>query len=334
MFDVLLNVRDIARSVQFYETLGMVRDVGYGLASGSTSSDPSTVYDALGAGTAHVTQETMLMWPWDPCMHITLREWSDKTIDAGWPKAFHQTGATAHSFLVDSVDDELKTLERLGIKILAPPQLVHRKWGPTTSVWFRDPDGNHVEFLEIEYADAGWDPRRRSVAGAPRTFLHYQINTANPAAMFEFYEGFGFESDIGVDPRPNTDVWELTGDSYERGFGIKIQESVSGARFLRLPTDPSNMHLEIIGWKAETMPVPGPEPKYNQHGIARFCFKVDDYRGGLADFKRRGIRILGDEDQRGWLQWGDSQWFFFADPDGNFLTWEQWHPARTWGERH
>lgn len=53
----------------------------------------------------------------------------------------------------------------------------------------------------------------------------------------------------------------------------------------------------------------------------------------------------------GALSWGDSQWFFFGDVDGNILTlygvqlvsnWplvlivvyrEQWYPQRYWGER-
>jgi hypothetical protein len=51
--------------------------------------------------------------------------------------------------------------------------------------------------------------------------------------------------------------------------------------------------------------------------------KSPDYAEGVRMVKlwQRGLGIkIYVEDQRGSLNWGDSQWIFFGDVDGNILT--------------
>jgi catechol 2,3-dioxygenase-like lactoylglutathione lyase family enzyme len=58
------------------------------------------------------------------------------------------TGSYTLEVQVDDVDAEARRLEELGVTIVKPPTT--QTWG-RRSVWFRDPDGNVVNF----YAPAG-----------------------------------------------------------------------------------------------------------------------------------------------------------------------------------
>jgi hypothetical protein len=78
--------------------------------------------------------------------------------------------------------------------------------------------------------------------------------------------------------------------------------------------------------------IPGPDPTFHQLGIVRYCFKTIGHLDLLAELKRQGVRVLV-ENQLGAYKWGDSEWFYFADPDGNILCFEEWFPAGRWGEK-
>ena len=71
--------------------------------------------------------------------------------------------------------------------------------------------------------------------------------------------------------------------------------------------------------------------RFSQLGIMRYCFKTVDHLERLAELKRRGVRVL-IENQLGAYNWGDSEWFYFADPDSNILCFEEWFPAGHSGE--
>jgi hypothetical protein len=108
---------------------------------------------------------------------------------------------------------------------------------------------------------------------------------------------------------------------------------MDGVNFLRLGDDPSEMHLEIMGWKDGGLQDPTSDPVWHQRGVMRYCFKTRNLAALLNDLEHRGVQIFLKDAQAS-LNWGDSEWFFFADPDGNILTFEEWFPAGRWGQRH
>ncbi|MCU0522257.1 MAG: VOC family protein [Anaerolineae bacterium] len=61
------------------------------------------------------------------------------------------TGSIAIEFGVADVDVEYARLEALGVLFVKPPQT--HPWG-ARSFWFRDPDGNIVDFYTVQAASA------------------------------------------------------------------------------------------------------------------------------------------------------------------------------------
>ena len=184
----------------------------------------------------------------------------------------------------------------------------------------------------------GWDYWLARWWGHETTFLHFQLNTYNYEAMSGFYAGFGFVPDPLSEGRPNVDYRELIDMSrpnpYVEAFGRPLNNKVtSGVRLFQLAGDHSEMHLEIMGWNDGNLVVPGPDPTFHQLGIMRYCFKTVGApgRAGRAQAPRRAAVLV--ENQLGAYRWGDSEWFYFADPDGNVLCFEEWFPAGRWGEK-
>ncbi len=56
------------------------------------------------------------------------------------------SGSVVLEFVVDDVDAEYERLRDLGVVVVKPPQT--HPWG-ARSFWFRDPDGNLVDFLMV-----------------------------------------------------------------------------------------------------------------------------------------------------------------------------------------
>ncbi len=55
-------------------------------------------------------------------------------------------GGVTLMFEVEEVDREYERLQGLGVEFVKPPQT--HPWG-ARSFWFRDPDGNHVDFYSV-----------------------------------------------------------------------------------------------------------------------------------------------------------------------------------------
>ena len=332
IYGIQHNVRNLPRSRQFYESLGLVVEPGFELAPGAAPPDLSGLEQAMGVPPSELGDSVLLTFPNEPFAHVQLQSWRDGPVEGGWPPRFHQLGARCLSLLVDDLDEEIELLAKRDTPALLGPLTYDRAWGPTRVAYSKDPDGNLFDLRQIDY-HPGWETDRRSVVRAPKSFLHFELNTENFSELCDFYEGFGFEWD--VDPSKPRDrapeMGDMAGDM-ERAFGFRLGESSRGVALLRLPQDHSNMHLEIMGFAPGSLHDPGPVPRWNQKGIMRFCFKVEDADGHLDELKRRGVKIFL-ENQRMCLPWGDSLWFFFADPDGHILCFEEWFPARYWGER-
>jgi predicted enzyme related to lactoylglutathione lyase len=327
LFGVRLNVRNLDLAEQFYTSLGMVEDIGMRIDAGH---GPRSV---IAEPHAENPRSISLRWPCDPYMHLNLAALAGSAPRAGWPKGPNQLGSTTISLLVDDLDAELRRLGSAGHAVAAGPSKTIRECGSSTSAFITDPDGNSVELIQVDY-DRGWGYAGCSVAGAERTFLHFELNTENHDRVSDFYAGFGFTHNPLNNLRPDYSPAFEAGapDPYVEAFGQTLNGKMSGVNFYRLPNDHSQMHLEVMGWLTGTLQDPAEIPTFHQRGVMRYCFKVRGLDSALAEAKRRGIRIY-QEQQRCGLGWGDSEWFYFADPDGNVLCFEEWHPAYHWGER-
>ena len=324
---IRLNVSNIDLAVQFYTAIGMVEDLGMRLLrEGATSilsaQDPSGLPDA---------RSVSLRWPCDPYMHLNLVGRTGTSRASGWPKVADQAGSTVVSLVVDDVDAETSRVRDAGGEVAVDPADTERLLGTTRSSFVLDPDGNVVELIQLAPAPA-WDLTRASVFGAERSFLHFELNTDDLDTVSAFYAGFGFAHNPLNNVRPNATYDAPEVDPYVTAWGQSLMPHMAGVQFFRLDDDPSEMHLEIMGWK-DGLQDPTDAPVWQQRGVMRYCFKTRDLAGTLADMQRRGVKIFM-HDQRAGLAWGDSEWFYFADPDGNILTFEEWFPTGHWGERY
>ncbi|KAL4861617.1 hypothetical protein BDV12DRAFT_179943 [Aspergillus spectabilis] len=161
------------------------------------------------------------------------------------------------------------------------------------------------------------------------------VNCLNFQKTTTWYQAFGMKHDPGVDFR-SEEVAFSQGKEYFMGQmkAFTHHENMwTDCHFLRGTRDPSHMHLELLEYNdsGAQLKDPGLDPTWYQKGIARYCMKTPSFADALRDVKERGYKIYID-DQRGCMNWGDSQWFFFGDVDHNPLTLEQWWPQRYWGE--
>jgi catechol 2,3-dioxygenase-like lactoylglutathione lyase family enzyme len=238
--------------------------------------------------------------------------------------------------LVKNVSAELDRIKKEfpDLKVLQAPITIQRRWGKTTSAMLVDTENIFLELLEIEEGSP-YDPRGKK---APEfhdvQWLHFMVNCVNYDATLKFYQSFGLKHDDGVNFRPEVGFYptrEYYARQMDEGFGFDW-DGLEGCGFLRKDDDVSGMHLELMKYKPGSLKDPSREPTWGQKGICRYCFRVPDYAASLAKQKEMGTKMY-IEDQRGCLEWGDTQWFFFGDLDGNILTQEQWFPCRFWGEK-
>ena len=331
---VRLNVANLDRAQQFYTGLGMIEDIG--MRRADRPDGPTSVLATNDPAYNSKDRSVALRWPCDPYMHVNLVACDEDSPQQGWPKSVNQLGSTVLTLLVADLDSVVRRLVDDGARICVDAALTARLGGPTRSAYAEDPDGNVVELLECT-PGRGWDYAVCTVTGARTTFLHLQLNTYDYEAMSRFYAGLGFVPDPLSEGRPGIDYRQLIDMSrpnpYIEVFGRPLNNKVTnGVSLFQLATDHSEMHLEIMGWNDGNLVVPGPDPTFHQLGIMRYCFKTVRHHEVLAELKRRGVRVL-IENQLGAYKWGDSEWFYFADPDGNILCFEEWFPAGRWGEK-
>ncbi|GME37612.1 hypothetical protein FDECE_3452 [Neofusicoccum parvum] len=328
LFAVSQSTTDVDAQVEFYKGIGFVVDDGYTSLEGSF---PDVIKSAL-------TKSVALRLPNDPYMHLILHGWNNLKTTPGWPAPFNQIGTRGITMLVKDVAAELERIKAgwPHLRIHHGPLSIRRKWGATTSALLEDPEGVFLELLEISSPSPFDAERVQAPGGRDRTWLHFMHNCADFHATRPFYEAFGMAHDRGVDFRPNTGFHPWGVEHFTKqmadAFGFEMAPEDAGeVAFLRAESDCSQMHLELLNI-TKGLQVPGPRPTWLQNGISRYCIKTKDYAGALRQAKEKGTKIY-IEDQRGCLNWGDSQWFFFADVDGNIVTLEEWFPHREWGER-
>ena len=145
-----LNVRDRQRSLEFYKALGFVEDTGFNQKEGAPQNPVTDFAAKMGADAAGDGHFTMLKLPGDD-FHLEVASWkAGKLADPASPPKFNQAGMVRLSFLVDDMDQELAALKSKGIPIVYGPETLYLNWGTTRFAFFKDPDGNFIEYLEIK----------------------------------------------------------------------------------------------------------------------------------------------------------------------------------------
>ncbi|RSL95252.1 hypothetical protein CDV31_013983 [Fusarium ambrosium] len=336
LFAVSLNPSNINESVEFYKDFGFIVDSGYD----AVGDIPDEYFAARGVTKSNWERSVALRLPGDPYMHLILNSWTGLDNAPGWPAPYNQLGSRAITLLVGDAIAELARVRSQfpGVRILHDPIRIHRRWGVTTSVLLLDPESVFLELISIEHApDSPYNPLNvKKPAFEEKQWLHFMVSCSNFDETEPFYKSFGMEHDAGVDFRPGVGFHPFGYDAFKAqmrdAFGF-LMENSKGVAFLRSKSDTSSsMHLELCRHVPDSLKNPDDHPTWPQKGISRYCFKVDNYKACLEHQKARGSKIYV-EDQRGCLEWGDTQWCFTGDPDGNILTQEQWFPTRYWGER-
>ncbi|KAJ9144521.1 hypothetical protein NKR23_g5883 [Pleurostoma richardsiae] len=333
LFAVTQNVSDVEAQVEFYQDFGFVLDTGYDAAE----DVPEEYYLARGVQKSDLVKSTAMRLPADPYMHVIVNSWKNLKRGPAWPGTFDQIGSRGFSLLVADVAVEVARIKRdyPHVRVLHDPITINRGWGKTTSALLLDPEQVFLELITIDKGSP-YDPVNvRAPPFGEKQWLHFMLNCSKFEETVQFYKSFGFEHDVGVDFRPKAG-FEPKGFAYfvkqmDDAFGYKMGNG-TGVAFLRTESDISGMHLELTGHKPGSLKDPDDKPTWPQKGIARFCYRVDDYAACLAHQVARGSKIYVD-DQRGCLEWGDTQWCFTGDTDGNIMTQEQWFPCRYWGEK-
>ena len=148
---------------------------------------------------------------------------------------------------------------------------------------------------------------------AKRMFLN-QLNTRNPKACVEFYKKLGFVEDPGFNQKQGAPVNPVTGFAEKMG----VDAVADAGEFVMLKYPDDDYHLEVAVWKPGKVAEPTYPAKFNQAGVVRISFLVDDIDQELADAQAKGIPILyGPETLN--LQWGTTRFAFIKDPDGTFV---------------
>lgn len=332
-FAVYQSTSDVDAQVAFYKTIGWEVDHGWE----PLEEIPETYFSNRGVSKNSLVKSVALKLPADTFFHLILTSWTDLKRTQGWPAPYNQIGSRGHAFLVESVEKELARVEKEfpELKVLERSMAVSRRWGMTTTALIVDPEDVFFELIEIGPPYGSKHLERDVPTYTDRSFLHFMLNCSNFKQTSKFYRSFGYTHDHGVDFRPDVGFhphsYDYFTEQMKNGVGLDMNKSVD-VDFLWNERDPSHAHVELCDYQKGYLKDPGPVPTWPQKGIARYCIKTPGVSDALEKAKKDGHRIYID-DQRGCLNWGDSQWFYFADVDGNIVTLEEWFPHRAWGEK-
>ncbi|KAH4089119.1 hypothetical protein HBH70_026520 [Parastagonospora nodorum] len=327
LFAVIQNTPHLDRQLNFYGAVGFIVDPGAELADGEQL--PNEWFSARGVQRQDLDRSVAVRLPADPYMHVWFHSWHNLDTNAQWPPKFNQIGSRGFTLLCDDVERELKRIKHQfpGTPVLQKPIRINRKWGPTISALIRDPEDNFVEILSID-GDA-FDEKKVVPPGSnDKGFLHFQLNAGHKFEQLgTFYRGFEMYHDHGVDYRPRVGFpqgYQHFLDQMKDAFNFEPpKDDLKRVDFLRNDRDCSHMHLEILETIPEKNKDPGLDPTWSQKGIVRYCIKSPDYSESVRTIKlwqKIASTKIYVEDQRGCLNWGDSQWIFYGDIDGNILT--------------
>ncbi|KAH6988299.1 hypothetical protein BKA56DRAFT_477951 [Ilyonectria sp. MPI-CAGE-AT-0026] len=326
LFGVQQNVTNLEAQLNLYGNIEFVVDDGADLVDGYEL--PDEWFKARGIQRDDLDTVRAIRLPGDAYMHIWLYSWKNLVAKSQWPQTFNQIGSRGLSLLFDDAEAELKRLlkDYPDTEVLHEAITIPRKWGETTTILVKDPEGTFVELLSIKN-----NPLiAKAVAPLPhqRSFIHFMLNCLDFSKTTKWYQSFGMTHDEGVDFRNLPPDHQFNNGTGGKDHFMAQMQAFSHSEnmwtdchFLRGERDPSHMHLELLEYNdsGKFLKDPGLDPTWYQKGIARYCMKTPSFLDAQRTVNERGYKIYIDE-QRGALSWGDSQWFFFGDVDGNVLT--------------
>jgi catechol 2,3-dioxygenase-like lactoylglutathione lyase family enzyme len=149
MNHVALNVSDLERSRAFYVDI-----LGFEIMNYTEHNDGaiSVVWN-----TPHVFMKEYRLRPpamlgygprqSDYTFTLDLIQWTSPTVESYTPK-FNQVPAAHFCFTVQDLAKSVRDLENKGVEFIAPPYRFPEEEGSWHVVFFKDPDGVVLEFLE------------------------------------------------------------------------------------------------------------------------------------------------------------------------------------------
>ncbi|KAJ5638392.1 hypothetical protein N7490_008271 [Penicillium lividum] len=324
---VYMTCRGIDAQVKLYTEYGFVVDESFDaierLLADENKGVPDEYYEARGVSPSDLVGTKALKLPADPYMRLVLNQFKSPKTGPKWPATYDQLGSRAHAFLVESVGTELERIKKdiPKIKILHGPLSVERGWGKTTSALMVDPQGVFFEIVEIDKSG------EQSPPPDEKAWLHFMLNSYDAEEERKFYQSFGLFHDNRVDFRDGIGFHPFDLEKFSKehkdAMSMTMRDSVN-CDFLWNGKDSSTMHLELIEYKPGTLKDPDDHPIWPQRGISRFCFRTSTKKEDLERSRRCGHKIL-IPDNYICVGWGDSEYYYFGDTDGNILTSEQWH---------
>ena len=319
LVSVRLNVPQVARSLQFYKSLGLVRDTPT-----SVPVRPVTVATAAAALAIRTMRRSsspvLLHFPDQPSMQLELAEVPAMASHRrAWPLSFDHPGTVSHTYLVDRLRETLHDLRSAGATDIT---CGGGTAAAASNAVCRDPDGNLVELIQSEAIEELTVPTGGSVTGPTRSFFHFQLNTEQFAVMAGFYEALGLRRDPAYDALLDESAWNEVAEGLLQGLNFN-HENVTDGGFWSIAGDPSGMNVELIGCEPGALSDPGLRPSYGQRGICRYSFVVDaaamdeiEELVAPSIYCRKSDWTQPEREQES----EQGRWIIFGDPDGNLLT--------------
>jgi len=141
LFHVNICVRDMERSVRFYQDLGFTK------VNDFTLEDPS-VGDALGVKTRKLRGVFMRLGNESNAPVLDLVQFIDPPTQGQPYSTLNNVGICRIAFTVDDIDKTYEQLKAKGIQFVAPLKKLEGPGGATIAVvCFKDPDGTVLELL-------------------------------------------------------------------------------------------------------------------------------------------------------------------------------------------
>jgi catechol 2,3-dioxygenase-like lactoylglutathione lyase family enzyme len=141
LFHVNICVRDMERSIRFYQ------DLGFNKVDDFTMDDPS-VGDALGVKAKKLRGVFMRLGDDPNAPVLDLVQFLDPPTQGQPYPTLNNVGICRIAFTVDDIDKTYEELKAKRVEFVAPLKKINRPGGATIGVvCFKDPDGTVLELL-------------------------------------------------------------------------------------------------------------------------------------------------------------------------------------------